>query len=132
MNIGPSVRDEVNAGDADYTPVFLSEIPSLLTSGALPVDVTLVQVSPPDEHGFCSFGVSVDVVKPAAESSRVVVAEVQRRAGEVRQRDELLLVGGSPKPQASSLKPQAGRFSGPYGATPGMGPSIWRISSTAR
>ena len=79
MFIGPSVRAEVNAGDADYTPVFLSEIPSLFTSGQLPVDVTLVQVSPPDEHGFCSYGVSVDIVKPAAESSRVVVAEVNQQ-----------------------------------------------------
>jgi len=79
MFIGPSVRAEVNAGDADYTPVFLSEIPELFTSGQLPVDVTLVQVSPPDEHGFCSYGVSVDIVKPAAESSRVVVAEVNQQ-----------------------------------------------------
>jgi len=79
MFIGPSVRAEVNAGDADYTPVFLSEIPDLFTSGRVPVDVTLVQVSPPDEHGFCSYGVSVDIVKPAAESSRVVVAEVNQQ-----------------------------------------------------
>lgn len=76
MFIGPAVREEVNAGDADYTPVFLSEIPTLFKSREIPLDVTLVQVSPPDEHGFCSFGVSVDIVKPAAESSRVVVAEV--------------------------------------------------------
>ncbi len=79
MFIGPAVRDEVNAGDADYTPVFLSEIPALFAGGELPLDVTLVQVSPPDEHGFCSFGVSVDIIKPAAESSRVVVAEVNAR-----------------------------------------------------
>ena len=76
MFIGPSVRQEVNAGHADYTPVFLSEIPRLFSSGALPLDVVLVQVSPPDEHGFCSFGVSVDIIKPAAESARLVVAEV--------------------------------------------------------
>jgi acetyl-CoA hydrolase len=76
MFIGPAVRDAVNAGDADYTPVFLSEIPRLFTSREVPLDVTMVQVSPPDEHGFCSFGVSVDIIKPAAESSPVVVAEV--------------------------------------------------------
>jgi 4-hydroxybutyrate CoA-transferase len=77
--IGPNVRAGVNAGDADFTPIFLSEIPKLFQSGALPLDVTLVQVSPPDEHGFCSFGVSVDIIKPAAEHSRVVVAEVNSR-----------------------------------------------------
>lgn len=75
--IGPSVREAVNAGDADFTPIFLSEVPKLFSAGGpLPLDVCLVQVSPPDEHGFCSFGVSVDIIKPAAESSRVVVAEV--------------------------------------------------------
>ncbi len=76
MFIGPSIRDAVNQGDADYTPIFLSEIPSLFSEGKLPLDVTLVQVSTPDEHGFCSFGVSVDIIKTAAESSRLVVAEV--------------------------------------------------------
>jgi 4-hydroxybutyrate CoA-transferase len=77
--IGPGVRDAVNEGNADYTPVFLSEIPKLFQSRALPLDVTLVQVSPPDEHGFCSFGVSVDIIKPAAESSKAVIAEVNRQ-----------------------------------------------------
>jgi len=79
MFIGPSVRDEVNAGHADYTPVFLSEIPGLFASKKLPLDGVLVQVSPPDEHGFCSFGVSVDIIKPAAEAARTVVAEVNQR-----------------------------------------------------
>ncbi len=79
MFIGPSVRDEVNAGHADYTPVFLSEIPRLFASKALPLDVVLVQVSPPDEHGFCSFGVSVDIIKPAAEAAKTVVAEVNQQ-----------------------------------------------------
>ena len=75
--VGPGVRKAVNAGAADYTPVFLSEIPALFENDAtLPLDAALVQVSPPDEHGFCSFGVSVDIVKPAAEQSRTVVAEV--------------------------------------------------------
>jgi 4-hydroxybutyrate CoA-transferase len=74
--VGASVRAAVNDGDADCTPIFLSEIPKLFSRGTLPLDATLVQVSPPDEHGFCSFGVSVDIIKPAAESSRFVVAEV--------------------------------------------------------
>jgi len=79
MFVGPGVRKAVNAGDADYTPVFLSEIPGLFTTGKLPIDVALVQVSPPDEHGFCSFGVSVDIIKPACESSKMVVAEVNQQ-----------------------------------------------------
>ena len=75
--VGPGVRKEVNAGAADYTPIFLSEIPALFEKGSvLPLDAALIQVSPPDEHGFCSFGVSVDIIKPAAENSRTVVAEV--------------------------------------------------------
>jgi acetyl-CoA hydrolase len=74
--IGKSVREAVNAGRADFTPIFLSDIPQLMRGGQLPIDVALIHVSPPDEHGFCSFGVSVDVAKPAAESAKVVIAEV--------------------------------------------------------
>ncbi len=74
--IGPGVRDAVNAGAADYTPVFLSEIPELFEPDRLPLDVALIQVSPPDEHGFCSFGLSVDIIKPGAEKAKTVVAEV--------------------------------------------------------
>ncbi|MBW2257625.1 MAG: acetyl-CoA hydrolase/transferase family protein [Deltaproteobacteria bacterium] len=74
--VGPGARRAVNQGDADYTPVFLSEIPALFEPDRLPVDVALIQVSPPDEHGFCSFGVSVDIIKPGAEKARAVVAEV--------------------------------------------------------
>ena len=74
--IGDNVRDAVAAGGADYTPIFLSEIPQLFRSGRRHLDVALVQVTPPNEHGFCSFGVSVDIVKPAAESADFVIAEV--------------------------------------------------------
>jgi 4-hydroxybutyrate CoA-transferase len=77
--IGPAVRKAVNAGLADYTPVFLSEIPALFKNGLLPIDVALIQVSPPDEHGFCSFGISVDIGKPAAESAKIVIAEVNQQ-----------------------------------------------------
>ncbi len=77
--ISANVRDAVQAGRADYTPIFLSEIPRLLRSGRLPIDVALIQVTPPDEHGFCSFGVSVDITKPAAEVARHVIAEVNPR-----------------------------------------------------
>ncbi|NIA18553.1 MAG: GNAT family N-acetyltransferase [Simkaniaceae bacterium] len=74
--IGSNVREAVAEGRADYTPVFLSEIPRLFRHGKLPVDVALIQVSPPDKHGYCSYGVSVDVTKAAAESARHVVAEI--------------------------------------------------------
>ena len=74
--ISANIRPAVWEGRADYTPIFLSEIPDLFKSGRLPLDVALIQVSPPDEHGFCSFGVSVDITKPAAEAARHVIAEV--------------------------------------------------------
>ena len=77
--IGDNVRDAVNQGRADYTPIFLSELPALFRSGKAPLDVALIQVTPPDSHGYCSYGVSVDIVKAAAESARVVVAEVNPR-----------------------------------------------------
>ncbi len=77
--IGPNVRQAVNEGRADYTPVFLSEIPRLFRSGRVVIDVAMIEVSPPDAHGYCSFGVSTDIVKSAAESARLVVAEVNER-----------------------------------------------------
>ncbi|MGH7143731.1 MAG: GNAT family N-acetyltransferase [Planctomycetota bacterium] len=77
--MGKNVRDAIAAGRGDYTPIFLSELPRLFRRGTVPVDLALIQVSPPDEHGFCSLGVSVDVVKAAAESAHRVVAEVNPR-----------------------------------------------------
>jgi hypothetical protein len=77
--IGANVRSAILEARADYTPVFLSEIPKLFRTGRVPLDVAPIEVSPPDEHGFCSYGVSVDVVKAAAESARSVVAEVNPR-----------------------------------------------------
>lgn len=77
--IGSNVRQAVQDGRADFTPVFLSEIPRLFRVGALPIDVVLMSVSPPDEHGFCSFGVEVGTTKPAAESAKVIIAEVNRQ-----------------------------------------------------
>lgn len=74
--IGANVRDAVNEGRADYTPIFLSELPALFRNGQLPLGCALVMVSPPDAHGYCSLGVSVDVVKSAVDSARRVVAEV--------------------------------------------------------
>ena len=77
--IGASVREAVHAGRADFTPIFLSEIPSLFRNGILPIDVALISVSPPDEHGFCSFGVEVGTTKPAAEAARFIIAEINPR-----------------------------------------------------
>ena len=74
--IGSNVREAVNEGRADYTPVYLSEIEDLFESGAMPIDVALIMVSPPDSHGFCSFGVGVDTTLTAARVSRYVVAQV--------------------------------------------------------
>ncbi|MBL8900095.1 MAG: GNAT family N-acetyltransferase [Planctomycetes bacterium] len=77
--IGANVRAAVNEGRADFMPVFLSEIPELLRSRRVPIDVALVQVSPPDAHGFCSLGVAVDVVHAAVQSAELVVAELNPR-----------------------------------------------------
>jgi 4-hydroxybutyrate CoA-transferase len=73
---GANVRDAVNEGRADYMPVFLSEIPQLFRAGVLPLDVALIQVSPPDRHGCCSLGVSVDVTRAAVQVARTVIAQV--------------------------------------------------------
>jgi acetyl-CoA hydrolase len=76
--IGANLREAVNDGRADYTPIFLSEIPRVFTE-RLPIDAALVQVSPPDEHGWCSLGPSVDVIKPAAQHASQIIAEVNDR-----------------------------------------------------
>lgn len=74
--LGANVRHAVQEGRADYTPVFLNEIEELFTNGELPLDVVLLQTSPPDEHGFVSLGTSVDCTLTAAHCARHVIAEV--------------------------------------------------------
>lgn len=74
--IAPNIRKAVNKGLADFTPIFLSEIPGLFRSGRLLLDMAVIQVSPPDAHGYCSYGVEVGVTKSAAESAGLVIAEV--------------------------------------------------------
>lgn len=76
--IGDSTRDAVNRGAADYTPIFLSQVPDLFRREITPIDVALVQTSPPDEHGYMSLGVSVDIVKAALEMAPLVIAQVNR------------------------------------------------------
>lgn len=72
--VSASIRHAVNEGLADYVPVFLSEIPELFYKNVLPLDVALVQVSPPDEHGYCSMGVSVDIARSAVNTAKHIIA----------------------------------------------------------
>ena len=74
--IGDNVRQAVQEGRADFMPVFLSEIPLLIRSGRVKIDVALIQVSPPDRHGYVSLGVSVDIVRAAVSTARLILAEV--------------------------------------------------------
>ena len=78
--LGDNVREAVAAGRADYTPIFLSEIEELFETGALPLDVVLMQVSPPDAHGFVSLSTTVDCTMTAARCAKTVIAEVNDRA----------------------------------------------------
>jgi len=77
--VGPGDRLAVNMGKADYTPIFLSEIPHLFTSGIFPLDVALLHVSPPDEHGYMSLGVEVLASLAAAKAARVVIVQVNQQ-----------------------------------------------------
>lgn len=74
--VGSRSRDAINRGDADYTPIFLSEVPALFRQGAIPIDVALVQTSLPDRHGYMSLGISVDIVKAAVEAADIVIAQI--------------------------------------------------------
>ncbi len=79
MFISPNTRQAVQEGRADFTPVLLSEFPLLFKRGILPLDVALIHVSPPDEHGFCSLGVEVGPTKTPAEMAKVIIAEVNEQ-----------------------------------------------------
>jgi len=74
--VADNTRDAVNKGLADYTPIFLSEVPDLFYRKVVPIDVALIQTSLPDKHGFMSLGVSVDIVKAATENASLVIAQV--------------------------------------------------------
>ena len=74
--VGGNVREAVNDGRADYTPIFLGEVEALFESGEMPIDVAFIQVSPPDSHGYCSFGVGVECTLTAAKCAHYVVAQV--------------------------------------------------------
>ena len=108
MFIGHNVRSAVQQGHADFTPVFLSEIPSLFRDGHVPLDIAIVQVSPPDEHGFCSLGAEVGCTKGAAEHAKFTIAEVNKQVPRtlgdsflhVRNLD-MIVVSDYPLPEAS-------------------------------
>ncbi|KAA3652248.1 MAG: acetyl-CoA hydrolase/transferase family protein [Bacteroidetes bacterium] len=77
--IGKNVRHTLQAGNGSYTPVFLSELPLLFKRNILPVDVALIQVSPPDKHGYCSLGVSVEATLAAIENAKHVIAQINNQ-----------------------------------------------------
>lgn len=77
--LAPNVRQGIISGRGDYTPIFLSEISSLFKRGTIPLDVALIQTSPPDKNGYLSLGISVDIVKSAVENSLMVIAEVNEK-----------------------------------------------------
>jgi acetyl-CoA hydrolase len=74
--IGANVRKAVNEGRADYTPIFLYEIPNLFYKKILPIDVSLINVSPPDKYGFCSYGVGIETTKSATDVAKIVMAQI--------------------------------------------------------
>lgn len=74
--VGGNSRKAIGRGQADYTPCFFSEVPKLFKEGILPVDVAIIQVSSPDQHGYCSYGLACDYTKPATECAKLVIAEV--------------------------------------------------------
>ena len=76
---GANMREPVNAGRADYVPIFLSDVPSLFTSGRVRLDAAIVQLSPPDKHGFCSLGTAVDAARAAVDSAPMILAEINDR-----------------------------------------------------
>jgi 4-hydroxybutyrate CoA-transferase len=76
---GPPVREAIGCGDADFVPVFLSDIPALFSTGQIPLDVALLQLSPPDSHGYCTLGTSVDAALAASQNARLIVAEINDR-----------------------------------------------------
>lgn len=79
MFMGANVRQAVNEGRADFIPSFFSEVPLMMRRGVLPIDVVLIQVSPPDKHGFCTLGISVETTLAAVEMAKVIIAQINPR-----------------------------------------------------
>ena len=76
--IGANARDAVNEGRAEFIPIFLSEVPLLFKDGHITTDVALVHLSPPDEHGFCSYGVDVGTIKTPTENAKIIIAQINK------------------------------------------------------
>jgi 4-hydroxybutyrate CoA-transferase len=111
---GAPVREAIAEGRADCVPIFLSDIPALFTSGRLPLDVALVQMSPPDAHGYCTLGTSVDTALAAVRTASLVIAEVNRRMPRTHgntllhvSRLHALVVTDRPMPEHLPLPPSA-------------------------
>ncbi|MGD2252113.1 MAG: acetyl-CoA hydrolase/transferase C-terminal domain-containing protein [Anaerolineales bacterium] len=77
--IDSNTRPAIHEGRADFTPCFLSEVPLLFREGHLPLDVALIHVSPPDEHGFCSLGIEAGLIKTPSQSAKIVIAEINEQ-----------------------------------------------------
>ena len=77
--VGPRMRKPIEEGRADFMPIFLSDIPKLFTLRTVPLDVAIVQLSPPDRHGNCTLGTSVDAARAAVDSAKIVIAEINER-----------------------------------------------------
>lgn len=107
--VGSNVRNAVNEGNGDYIPIFLSEIQLLFRRAILPIDVAFIQVSPPDQHGYCSLGTSVDITLPAVETAKIVIAQINVHVprthgdGIIHLRDiDYAVQGDSPLPLSGS------------------------------
>ena len=77
--VGQNTRKAINEGRADFVPIYLFEVPLLFKRGIIPVDVALIHVTPPDEHGFCSYGIDVGTIKTPAEKAKVIIAQVNKK-----------------------------------------------------
>ncbi len=134
--IGPNARKAINEGRADYVPIFLSDVPAVFRSGALPLDAVLVNVTPPDRHGFCSLSVSVEAMHAAIEVATTVIVQLNpsmpRTLGEsfihVSQIDLAIEVDQPPyevaRPRIGEVERQIGSFIAglvPDGATLQLG-----------
>jgi acyl-CoA hydrolase len=76
---GPALREPIEEGRADFMPIFLADVPKLFASGVVRLDAALIQLSPPDRHGICTLGTSVDAAKAAADSASVLIAEINEQ-----------------------------------------------------
>lgn len=105
--IGANTRDAIAAGQADYTPVFLSEIPELIRSRRLPIDVAVVSLSPPDDAGYCSFGTHVDLAPAACAAARLIIGQINAEMPRVPSPERLHVRDVSALVEVATPLPQA-------------------------